>query len=408
MKVFMSVLSNSKSIRYSYIIYQHSPDAIKAASVVLYGLKCYLSLSRPRNSDPQLVYFASYPNEHRVLRHIRGNLQTVAHDEITISLRNCFKIAVFREIFAFLPASTRLYRFARRLVRKYEFMPACRIFSTATYYMRFRRLLHEHDKAVFIACQYSPECLGLATAAHQAGKKVFFTNHANATGETGYVAPLHADLVAVTSQAMADLYQRHTPHELNIVPITIAEAQQPLRAPDIDNGALAVGIYLTALTDEARLQEVVRDWSSLPCVGSIVIRTHPAEVVNADLSGVGSTRVPVEISSSMPLQEDIERTDIAVCGNSTVVIEILRGGRPVLYDHRLDHLAYDYNGYAGHVLVLPHPERVTDDVFEQIRQHYFSESWREKMRYFDSGYGKDERMIGQQFAAAVARSLQQA
>jgi hypothetical protein len=130
--------------------------------------------------------------------------------------------------------------------------------------------------------------------------------------------------------------------------------------------------------------------------------------VNADLSGVGSTRVPVEISSSMPLQEDIERTDIAVCGNSTVVIEILRGGRPVLYDHRLDHLAYDYNGYAGHELVLPHPERVTDDVFEKIRQHYFSESWREKMRYFDSGYGKDERMIGQQFAAAVARSLQQA
>jgi hypothetical protein len=408
MKVFMSVLRNSRSIRYSYNIYQHSPVAIKAASLVLYGLKCYLSLSRPRNGDPHLLYFASYPNEHRVLRHIRNNLQAIAHDEVTISLGNCFKFSVFREIFTFFPASARLYRFARRLVRKYEFMPACRIFSTVTYYKRFKGLLDEDIKAVFIACQYSPECLGLAAAAHRKGKKVLFTNHANATGETGYVAPLHADLVAVTSQAMADLYQRHSPHELDIVPFTIAEPQQPLQMPNHDSDSMVVGIYLTALTNEARLQEIVTDWSRLPCVGLIVIRTHPAQIVNADLSGVKGTRVPVEISNSMALRGDIERTDIAVCGNSTVVIEILRGGRPVLYDQRLDHLAYDYNGYAGHELVLPYPEKINDGIFEQIQQHYFSDNWQEKMRYFDSGYQNDEQAITQQFAVAVERLMQQA
>jgi hypothetical protein len=407
MKVFMSVLRNSRSIRYSYHLYQYSPRPVKAAAIVFYGLKCYLSLFRRRGGEPHLLYFASYPNERRVLRHVRNNLPAAAHDEITISLRNCVRLAALAEIAAFVRAGVRLYSFARRLVQKYDFMPACRIFSTVTYYMRFKRLLDEDVKAVFIACQYSPECLGLAAAAHRAGKKVLFTNHASATGETGYVAPLHADLAAVTSQAMADLYQRHTPHELHIIPFTIGEPHQPLRVPNRDSHTLTVGIYLTALTDEARLQEIVADWSRLPSIGSVFIRTHPAEVVNADLSGITGTRVPIEISSTMPLREDILRTDIAVCGNSTVTIEILRGGRPVLYDHRLDHLVFDYNAYAGHGLVPPHPEKIDDEIFEQIEQHYLSGQWQERMRYFDSGYQADERMITRQFAATVERVMQQ-
>ena len=404
----MSVLRNSRSIRYSYNFYQYSPSVVKAASVVVYGLKCYLSLFRQRDGKPHLVYFASYPNEHRALDHVQNNLQAVAHGKITISLRNCFRFAALNEILEFVPAIAQLYRFARRLVQKHHFMPACRIFSTVTYYMRFNRLLDEDVEAVFIACQYSPECLGLAAAAHQAGKKVLFTNHASATGATGYVAPLHADLAAVTSQAMADLYQRHTPHELNIVPFTIAESQQPLRALNRDRDALTAGIYLTALTDMARLQEIVADLSRFPSIGSVFIRTHPAQVVNADLSGITGMRVPAEISNTMPLREDIARTDIAVCGNSTVVIEILRGGRPVLYDHRLDHLVFDYNGYAGYGLVLEYPETMDDNIFKQIQHHYFSGHWHEKMRYFDCGYQQDERAIAQRFAAAVARVMQQA
>ena len=148
----MSVLRNSRSIRYSYNLYQHSPGAVKAASVVVYGLKCYLSLAGQCDGKPQLVYFASYPSEHRVLNHVQKNLQAVAHGKITISLRNCFRFAALNEILEFVPAIARLYRFARRLVRKHHFMPACRIFSTVTYYMRFNRLLDEDAKAVFIAC----------------------------------------------------------------------------------------------------------------------------------------------------------------------------------------------------------------------------------------------------------------
>jgi len=412
MKVFMSVLCNSRSIRYSYYFYQYSPEAIKAALLVIYGLKCYLSLYRQREGEQELLYFASYPNEHRVLSHVRDNLRMIPHGEIRISLRNCISLVALREVGAFLPTVPRLYRFARRLTRKHPFMPACRIFSTVTYFMRFRRLLDADVKAVFIACQYSPECLGLATAAHQSRVKVLFTNHASATGETGYVAPLHADLVAVSSQAVADLYQRHTPHKLNIVPFTIAEPQQPMRALNNESAAHRVGIYLTALTDEARLQEVIADLLQFPAIGSVFVRTHPAAVVNADLShirvGATDAQEAVETSHAIPLGEDIARTDIAVCGNSTVAIEILRGGKPVLYDHRLDRIVYDYNGYVGQGMVLPYPDKMDADAIEQIRRHYCSSHWRDKMRYFDAGYQGDEPAILKRFVAAVAVVMQQA
>jgi hypothetical protein len=409
MKVFMSVLRNSRKIRYSYTLYQHAPAAVKAALIVLYGAKCYLSLAWQGDDEQQLVFFASYPNERNVLNHVRNNLDTIQHGEVTISLQNCLRFGALADIAAFVPAMPRLYRYAKNLVRRHDFMPACRIFSTVTYYMRFKRLLAGSDvKAAFIACQYSPECLGLAAATHKAGKKVLFTNHASATGETGYVAPLYADLVAVTSQAMADLYQRHTSHDLDIVPLTIAAPQQSMRMPDRDADALTAGIYLTALTDESRLQKIVSELSQLPSIGSVFIRTHPARVVNADLSGIAGEGRPIEISDTRPLPEDIARTDIAVCGNSTVVIEILRGGRPVLYDHKLDHLVFDYNGYAGHGLVLPYPETLNDSVLDQIRRHYLNRDWLDKMSYFDSSYQIDETAMLQRFQAAVAGILQQA
>ena len=130
-------------------------------------------------------------------------------------------------------------------------------------------------------------------------------------------------------------------------------------------------------------------------------------MVNADLSDIVGRNGPVGISDFRLLRDDIDRTNIAVCGNSTVTIELLRGGRPVLYDHRLDKLTYDYNGYAGHGLVLNYPETLDESFLDQIRQHYLSKNWLVKMRYFDSGYQTDETEMLRRFQGAVLRILQE-
>lgn len=408
MKVFMSVLRNSRKIRYSYNLYQHAPDTIKTVLVVLYGLKCYLSIDWEKNKGQELVFFASYPNERRVLNHVRNQLNTIEQSELMISLRHCLRFGIVTDIAAILPAITRLFRLSGKLVRRYHFLPACRSFSAVTYYMGFKRKLAGNaGKAVFIACPNSPECLGLAAAAHRAGKKVLFTNHSNAIRDSKLVAPLYADLVAVTNKALAELYQRHTPHELKIVPFPIETPQNSMLVPDRNAQALVVGIYLTALTDEARLQQVIKEISQFPMIGSVFIRAHPIQVVNSDLSGISDNGVQVEISRNRTLSEDIERTNIAVCGNSTVTIELLRGGRPVLYDHLLDHYLYDHHGFLDYGLVLPFTETLDAGSLDLVQQHYLNEEWPEKMRFFDSSYQMDENAMLQRFKAVVASTLRQ-
>ena len=409
MNVFRSVLRNSRPIRYVHAVYEASPLAVKAALIVLYGLKCYLSLAWQYGRDQPLLFFASYPNERRVLDHMKSNLPEVHHGQVSILLRNCIHIRVITDTVNFLPNIFCIYRLSRRLARRYPFMPACRILSTVTFYMKFKSLISDRPiKAVFIACQYSPECLGLAAAAHRAGLRVLFTNHANATGETGYVPPIHADLVAVTSRAMADLYQRHSPSDLLVVEVPMDAPQSPITVPAEDRSGLVAGIYLTALTDEDRLRALVRDLARLPAISDVFIRTHPAEVVNADLSAVTTGGRPVEISRGRPLPDDIARTDIAICGNSTVAIEILRGGRPVLYDHRLDGLVYDYNGYVGQKLLPACPEHIDEAIFDQIREHYLDPDWTERMRYFDAGYQADEEAMLDRLQAAVVEIMDRA
>ena len=405
-RVFNSVLRNSWKIRYSYYLYQAVPKAVKAALVLIYGLKCYLSVKWKNSGRSDVVFFASYINERIVIDHVRRNLDTLRQGEIAASLRNCIGLDSLLALPAFLPLGRRLYRLAMRLVRRHDFMPACRIISTVTYYLRHRRLLAgSAARAVFIANHYSPECLSLAAAAHRAGKKVLFTNHVNATGETGYVPPLHADLVAVTSQALSDVYSRHTPKRLDVVHIPMALPQRAMRLPPARPEQVRFGIFLTALTDIGHLVRLTGQIAAAFPGARVLIRQHPARVVNDDLSAAFGGNPDVAVSRATALADDIDRCDIVIVGNSTATIEVLRGGRPVLYDRRIDRLPYDYNGYVGQNLILPVPSSLDATIFDRVERFYGSAAWLETMRYFDCGYRTDETALLAGFRRRVEATL---
>ena len=400
--VFRSVLQNSRKIRWAYQLYQMSPASVQAALVVVYGLKCFLSIAMVKDARFPLLFFGSYPNERHVLDHVRRNLDTIDHGEVTISLRNCLRLEALPNLLVYGQAVPRLYVYARKLVARHSFMPACRIFSVLGYYIRYKLVLANTDiRAVFVANQYSPECLGLVAVAHQSGMKVLFTNHANATIENTYVPPIYADLVAVTSRALADIYQRNSPKTLNIVPLPMALPQRAIRVPTAQDRKLVAGIYLTALTDLDRLQFIASELISLRAIETIFIRPHPAAVVTPDLSGIVAGGRPVEVSNVRTLSEDIARTDLAIVGSSTVAVELLRGGRPVFYDDRLDGLIHDYNGYLKGGLVPAYPETFDETLFGDLAGHYLGKDWVEKMRYFDVGYQQDEAAMLEEFRARV-------
>ena len=259
--------------------------------------------------------------------------------------------------------------------------------------------------AVLIANHYSPECLGLAAAAHRVGRKVLFTNHANATWDSGYIPPLHSDFAAVTSQAVLDIYLKHTRKNFNAAFIPLSSPQRPMQLDHDESRPVSVGIFLTALTDMTRLEQIVAQLECLPGVGEILIRPHPVKLVNEDLTALCARSARIRDTEGTALFDNITRCDVAICGNSTVTVEILRGGVPVLYDGALDRLPHDYNGYLKRDLVPAIPAALCEDTFSRLRAFYRNPAWAGVMRYFDAGYQQDDGVLYRGMNEAVRETL---
>ena len=404
--VFEDVVRKNPIIRFFYVLYGNSPEFLKSLLLLLYSLKCYLSLKWGGDRRIDIAFFASYPNERVVLNHLghqlAGRLGGLRQGSLAIGRANCLGLEALRALPAFIANVPRLYRLAGKYVRRFHFMPACREISVITYYMRFRRLLAASDpEAVFIANHYSPECLALATAAHAAGRKVIFTNHANATWIKGFVPPLYCDLAAVTSQAVLDVYRAHSDNPFEVVFVPLAVPQRPLRTR-IDIGRpITIGIFLTALTRTDRLGALVAQLEAYPWVGRILIRPHPVKAIKEDLSGICNASSRTSESGDLSLFANIAECDFAICGNSSVPIEILRAGVPVFYDHTLDCAIHDLNRFLNLGLVPALPLRLDQGAFDALAAFYGKAAWREAMAYFDASYQKDEAAMIQRLSEAV-------
>ena len=386
--VFASVVEQSPLIRTCYVAYSYCPAPIQALLLLAYGLKCYLSLAWTRSIDSKLTFFGSYPTELKALSALERGLSDLSTDSIDIGLRNCFKLSNLRDLPVFLALVPRLYRYALRLARSLSFMPACRVFSTLPYYVRSIQLLRRsRSYAICIASHYAPEAVGLAAAAHRCGRRVIYTNHANATGQHQDNIPVNADLVAVTSRAVADSLERASRRRLNIVMVSMPLARNQLHIPDATSDSVRVCVYLTALTNRAAMIDLVQALEKDARIATIGVRPHPQEVVNVDLSVLAQISAKVWLSQDRELVQDFERTDVAICGNSTVVIELLRFGIPVAYNSLLDKLSYDFAGYVGAGLI-PDATDATEhnDLLDSLKQHYGTHTWIRTMQYFDAGY----------------------
>lgn len=407
LSVFADVLRKNFYVRFFYALYAKCPGFLKTTLLIIYGLKSYLSVNWGPGPEGEIAFFASYPNERVALGHLRRNLPDLSDAELTISRRNCLSWDALWALPAFLACVIRLWPLAARLARRLHFMPACRVFSTTAFYLRFGRLLKQRRaQAVFIASHYSPECLALAAAAHRQGKKVLFVNHANATGDKVYAPPLHCDLAALTGQGMLDAYTQNGGRPVNAVFVPPASPQAPMRNHFNPEGGLSVGIFLTALTDMARLEALVAQLLENPRVARVLIRPHPVKLIKEDLSGLCTPDGRVQETAGTLLIDNVSLCDLAICGNSTVTIEVLRGGLPVFYDAALDACGHDLNGHLRRNLVPPLPERLDEAALEAAEAFYDDPEWLGRMRYFDASYRGDEAEMFRRLAVGIRETLQ--
>jgi hypothetical protein len=406
MQVFDDVVRKNWLIRTALFCYASAPVFIKSYLLILYGLKCYLSARSSGSAEADILFFAVTPNEKGALASVRRHLFGLSAGDLRLARSHCLRPAALLALPAFLLRLPRLYRFARRLSGALHFMPACRVFSTLAYYLRFRQMVRRSGaRAVFIANHYSPESIALAVAAHAAERKVFCTNHANGTWYQGYVPPLYCDLVAATSGAILEAYAKASRQRLNAVYLPQGLPQAPMRSDPGAGGPMTVGIFLTALTDRARLRVLVRDLADDPAVEKVLIRSHPMQVINEDLTEFTAGDARVAETSDLPLADNVALCDLAVCGNSSAAVDVLRGGVPVLYDGGLDGLPRDFNGYLARGLVMPLPSALDAAAMAAVRAFYGSPDWIRTMRHFDAGYRRDGMAMYQVLNEAVRRLI---
>ncbi len=391
LRIFEDIAKKKLLIRLAFNIYK-SVDHTPVASILLllYGLKCFLSIKLPVQKNMALLCFASYPNEHAAINRIKSAFSTIDNDELFIARKYVFYpknwLAALRYIFI-IP---RLYRFARKCTDKLHFMPACRVFSTLAFYLRYKQIFAEIEaKGILIANHYSPECTALAAAALTKSIKIVYINHAHAPEKVVPIALPPVDLALFTSDTVLKKLIAEEKRPINYNLIGYHQKKERLKLDLVGNSKLTVGIFLTALTNKDRVRELVALWHKFIPSGRILIRPHPVELLKDNFSDLLKDFSMVEISAKTSLSNDIAKCNLVICGNTSAVIEILKGGCPVIYDGRLDQITYDYNGFVDKGLVLA-VDTINEQTLSKVSRFYNRPVWEKVMQCHDASYLEDK------------------
>ena len=204
LKIFEDIARKHILIRTAYLTFQntaHTP--IGPLLLLVYGLKCFMTIKLPTKKSIELLCFASYPNEHTAINRIKTGFLEIDQDDLRISRKYIFSPANWIAALSYILRIPRLYGFAKHCSINLHFMPACRTFSTVAFYCRFKNILEHIDtKGILIANHYSPECTALMAAAHNMSIKVVFINHAHGPEKISFVPSPPAKQLILTREAV--------------------------------------------------------------------------------------------------------------------------------------------------------------------------------------------------------------
>ena len=368
-----------------------------------YMLKCVVSLGPFDEEEAEAVAITHFANERHTVERVAALVPDLRLLHLSIAHRHALGIRPWSAALGMILALGAIWSFLRTLARTHSFMPAARIASALAFYMGFSRLFADRPalKAAIVASNYSPEAVGLAAAAHRMGRRVVYANHAPVPANGAMVPPVLADCALFYGDMISRTYERRSRCTAEVALIGQPWTARPMEWRD---EVRTVGIFLTALTREDKVAELVAAIrATRPDIG-ILIRNHPVALLKSDFSTLASRYGNIEITLGTPLDDDITACDLVICGNSGVAMNALSGGRPVAYMDDIDRLSFDCNGFVESGLVC-HVPTWTDDIYSRLKRFYFNPRWQSVMRSYDASYGADAGALQQAAAETIGRYL---
>lgn len=388
-------------------------DAIYAAAgsrlfqplaLLLYMLKCVLSVGPFDSKDAQAVSIANFENEHKTIARISGLASDAALLHLTIARRHIFRVAQVWAAVRLIVAARRIWPFLQRLTRRYSFMPAARIASALAFYMRFSKLFDDRESlnAAIVASNYSPESVGLAAAAHKNSRHVIYSNHAPVPANGQVVPPVLSDCALFYGEMTTKTYQARSACTAEVAYIGEPGTAREMEWRDAIN---TVGIFLTSGTKIDVLRSLIATIrASLPSA-NVIVRQHPVTLLKTDFSDLAQDDAKVKLTIGNPLADEIAACDLVICGNSGVALNVVSAGRPVAYLSSLDGIIFDSNGFVASRLVYAMPWW-SDDIYDRLKGFYQSPGWLAVMQSYDASYGADSQVLHKHAAEVLERYLQ--
>jgi hypothetical protein len=404
LSVFAEIKDNNKIINAIDRIYMRSGTAvIRRLIVIAYMLKSVVSLDANISGKSRAVAIANYGNEVSTIDRISALLPELEISLMTLARKNLFARGQLRAIGRMILTIPRLWRLVGKIVRNHSFMPACRIASVLPHYMRLGRLMDDNPTlvAAIVASNYSPESGALAAAAHSRNRKVIYANHAQVPCNSPFLPPVLADCSVFYGQAVRDTYLRLS--RCNTHATYIGQPGTSVAMTLADNPQ-TIGIFLTALTRKDRLEQLIQKIKQANPSTRVLIRHHPVSLLKTDLSDLVDNYSDVHATIGEPLADEIAACDLVICGNSSVSLNILGGGRPVGYLPDLDDLPFDYVGFMQNGL-LPNIQAWGDTTYAELKLFYSDPKWTDVMTRYDASYGQDVDALRQVAHAEILSHL---
>ena len=194
-----------------------------------------------------------------------------------------------------------------------------------------------------VANDHAPAPVGFAAVARARGFRTIYVQHAEVTS---IFPPLDFDLSILRNAHSAEVYRALGPVQGEVVvaarhagpwvsPHTVSAHQAALAS----RATVDVVLYPSSVLDANRFGRLSSELMANPSVSSLRVKPHPNAREPLPVIDAGD----VEHLSDIPAE-----LHVAICGNSSVVVELLERGCIVFQDVSLDGLTPDYYGFVAH------------------------------------------------------------
>lgn len=376
------------------------PDrtAPAVALSLLNGFRCFIGVYAAGAGGTVVV--ARRPNERRAVDHLKGLISDRSWTELVLGWRIVPMAAATAALSRTLVRDCRrVARLTRRLARRHGVFRALRAIELAAYYSRYSQLLASRPfRLAIISSHSNPHGIALHLAARRAGVPVVLITHGMPVRP---LARLHYDLAILECEAARRIYQQAGCRMDRVVIKSHQRNAAPMRMPPRP-GALTIGVFLSKDPREARVLACVQALLGDSRVEQILVRPHPVNLwpgLHRSLSSLGDSRVTVRAATGSPV-DDLRRCDLAIAGNSTVLLDGLIGGCPSCYVRGLDHGPYDVQGFVRDGLVYELTQAAPVDL-EAVARFYARDGWPHILRHY-ADVDRDQSDVDSQVRAAFS------